>query len=69
MDARDLPRAIAGDELVYRVIVAFDRDHVLAEGRELPLQFGLTLKADVILERRSVGEFQFEPRLAIARRG
>jgi membrane fusion protein len=68
MDARDLPRAIAADEPVYRVIVALDRDNVVAEGKELLLQSGMTLKADVILERRSVGEFLFEPLLAIARR-
>ena len=69
MDARDLPRSISVDEPVYRVIVALDRQNVLVNGKEHPLQSGMTLKADLILERRRMIEYLFAPLLGAVRRG
>jgi membrane fusion protein len=69
MDARELPRTMVADEPVYRVIVTIDRDHVMVDGKKRPLQAGMTLKADLILERRRVAEFLFAPLLGAARRG
>ena len=69
MDARDLPRSVSADEPVYRVIVALERQNVLVNGKEHPLQSGMTLKADLILERRRVIEYLFAPFLGAARRG
>jgi membrane fusion protein len=69
MDARELPRTVTTDEPVYRVIVALDRDHVLIDGHAHPLQTGMTLRADIILERRRIVEFLFAPLLGIAQRG
>jgi membrane fusion protein len=69
MDAKELPRSLSADEPVYRAIVALDQPHVLVDGRIQPLQAGMTLKADLILERRRVGEYLFAPLFGAARRG
>ncbi len=69
MDAHDLPRSVSADEPVYRVIVALERQDVLVNGKAHPLQSGMTLKADLILERRRVIEYLFAPLLGAARRG
>lgn len=53
----------------YRVEVALDRQTVLADGIEAPLQPDMTLKADIVLEKRSLLEWMLQPLLtARARR-
>jgi membrane fusion protein len=69
MEAKDLPRTISADEPVYRVLVALEQDHLVVDGRKRPLQAGMTLKADLILERRRVAEYLFAPLFGAARRG
>lgn len=69
MDAKDLPRAVAPDEPVYRTIVALDHSNVVMAGKSYPLQAGMTLKADLILERRRLIEFVFEALMGVAQRG
>ncbi len=45
----------------YRVAVRLDRGHVLAGGRELPLQPDMTLRADIVLEPRTLLAWVLEP--------
>jgi membrane fusion protein len=69
MEGRDLPGGLAADELVYRIVVALETDHVLINGHPRPLRSGMTLKADVLVERRSLGEYLFAPVLGAFQRG
>jgi membrane fusion protein len=48
----------------YRVDVALDRQSVTANGAEAPLQPDMTLKADVVLEKRSLLEWLLQPLLS-----
>jgi membrane fusion protein len=69
IDGRDILGSPAGDEQVYRIVVGIDNDYVLVDGRPHTLRSGMTLKADLIVERRSVGEYLFAPLLGAFRRG
>lgn len=53
---------------VFRVRAALSRNSVLAYGREAPLRAGMTLRANVILERRSLVEWLLDPLYAAGRR-
>lgn len=55
-------------EAVYRVRVAMSRDHVLAYGKRMPLQPGMVLRADVVLDRKPLWRQLMDPLLAAARR-
>lgn len=72
--ALPLPGALSGTvvgtgtEPLYRVTVALDRQAVAVDGREEPLAAGMQLQADVLLERRRLIEWLFEPLLSLARR-
>jgi membrane fusion protein len=55
-------------EAVYRVRVALGRDHVIAYGRRLPLQPGMVLRADIVIDRRPLWRQLVDPLLAAARR-
>ncbi len=57
------PIAIA--EPSYRVIVALDRQSVPAFGQDFPLGPDMTLKADIVLDRRSLLEWVFEPLISL----
>lgn len=59
--------APAGEPL-YRITVALDRQAVPAAGHEQALAPGMRLEADVMLERRRLIEWIFEPLLGLARR-
>jgi membrane fusion protein len=48
-------------EPAYRVKVALARQSIDAFGREVALQPDMTLSADIILEKRSLLEWLFEP--------
>lgn len=57
-----------GDEPVYVVTVALEKQSVEAAGRSQPLQAGMTLEADVTQERRRIWEWMLEPALAASSR-
>ncbi len=57
----------AGEPL-YRITVALDRQDVSAYGRAQPLAPGMQLEADVLLDRRRLIEWLFEPVLGVAGR-
>jgi membrane fusion protein len=52
-------------EPVYRVDVKLDRQTVTASGQEMPLRPGMTVSADILLEKRTVFEWIFEPVLEL----
>ena len=53
------------EEPVYRVTAALDRQDVSAYGKNMPLQAGMLLKADVILDKRSLMQWVLDPLLSI----
>ena len=61
--------ASAGGEPLYRITVRLDRQSVAAYGQAQPLAPGMQLEADVLLDRRRLIEWLFEPVLGIAGRG
>ena len=48
-------------EPVYRVKVALNSQSVTAQGKEMPLQAGMSVSADIILEERTLGEWLLAP--------
>lgn len=50
-----------GNEPYYRVEVALPKQTILAYGKEEPLQAGMALEADILLDRRKLYEWLFEP--------
>lgn len=65
IDARELPPGLSGGEPVYRVVVALDDTG--ASRWAHPLQVGMTLKADLLLEHRRIVEYLFAPLYGFAR--
>jgi membrane fusion protein len=64
-----LPSSVsASNEPLYRITVALDRQDVAAYGHAQPLSPGMQLEADVLLDRRRLVEWLFEPLLGIAGR-
>jgi membrane fusion protein len=59
----DMPISI--QEPVYRVEVALGKQEIRAYGKEVPLQPGMTLSADVVLEQRSLMSWLLEPILSL----
>jgi membrane fusion protein len=55
-------------EPVYRIDVKLDRQTVAAGGQEVALRPGMLVNADILLERRSVFEWIFEPVLELRAR-
>ncbi|MCX8005346.1 MAG: HlyD family secretion protein, partial [Burkholderiaceae bacterium] len=55
-------------EPVYRVDVKLESQTVRAGGQEMPLKPGMTLGADILLEKRTVFEWVFEPVLELRSR-
>ncbi|HEY8709205.1 MAG TPA: HlyD family efflux transporter periplasmic adaptor subunit [Burkholderiaceae bacterium] len=60
--------ASAGGEPLYRITVRLDRQSVAAYGQAQALAPGMQLEADVLLDRRRLIEWLFEPVLGIAGR-
>lgn len=58
-----LPVAI--NEPVYRVVVKLADQHVDAYGESVPLQAGMLLEADILVDTRSLFEWLFEPLYSI----
>lgn len=66
-----LPAALSqslASEPLYRITVSLDRQTVAAYGQEQALAAGMQLDADVLLERRRLIEWIFEPLLSLASR-
>jgi membrane fusion protein len=59
----DMPVAVR--EPVYRVEVALASQHIRAYGNTVPLQSGMLLSADIVLEQRSLLAWLFEPVLSL----
>lgn len=59
----DMP--VAAQEPVYRVEVALASQHIRAYGNSVPLQSGMLLSADIVLEQRSLLAWLFEPILSL----
>jgi membrane fusion protein len=60
---------VSVQEPVFRVRVALAKDSVSAYGETLPLQPGMLLSADVVIDRRSLLEWLLDPLYAAGRRG
>lgn len=56
---------LAVREPVYRVAVKLDRQGVGAIGQEFPLRVGMLVNADILLEKRTLLEWIFEPVLQL----
>ena len=68
VNPREMPAQIAGltsvigtGEPVYRLIVTLTEQGILVNGQQIPLQPGMQLDADVLIERRRLIEWVFEP--------
>jgi membrane fusion protein len=59
------PGLITLEEPVYRVTAALERQDISAYGKSMPLQAGMLLKADVILDKRSLMQWVLDPLLSI----
>lgn len=56
------------DEPLYRVKVRLDSQQILAYGKQQPLKPGMSLDADILMDRRSLFEWIFEPLYGIRQR-
>ena len=61
----DVSSALIVDEPVYRVTAALNRQDVSAYGKSMPLQAGMLLKGDVILDHRSLMRWVLDPLLSV----
>ena len=61
-----LPLAGSASEPMYRITVALDQQAVRAYGREQALAADMELEADVMLDRRRLIEWIFEPLIGVA---
>ncbi len=68
-DAAGLAGAAAGGEPVYRVTVALESQSATAYGKPAPLQPGMTLEADVLIETRRIYEWVLDPLYSLMGRG
>ena len=61
-------KSTPGAEPLYRITVALDQQAVQAYGQAQPLAAGMQLEADVLLDRRRLIEWIFEPLLSVTGR-
>ena len=59
---------LAVREAAYRIIVKLDKQTVSAMGQEIPLRSGMLVNADILLDKRSLLEWVFEPLLQLRSR-
>ncbi|MCI5045582.1 MAG: HlyD family efflux transporter periplasmic adaptor subunit [Aquisalinus sp.] len=64
----DGPGSVGIQEPVYKVVVKLEKQYVDAYGEQFSLQDGMALQADIILDRRTLIEWLFEPLIALGRR-
>jgi membrane fusion protein len=62
------PMADASREPVYRIRVAIEHQQVMAYGEPQALRAGMAVEADVIVDRRRLIEWVFEPLYSLAGR-
>jgi len=55
-------------EPLYRVRVRLDNQRILAYGKQQPLKPGMSLDADILMDRRSLLEWMFEPLYGVRQR-
>ena len=68
IDPRQLAAPLQIEEAVYRIDVVPDGQSVGANGERLPLQPGMTLTANIVLDRRSFLDWLLTPLNAVIRR-
>jgi membrane fusion protein len=68
IDPRQLAAAFEAEEPVYRIEVAPDAQQVAAFGERLALQPGMTLSANIVLDRRSFLDWLLTPLNAVLQR-
>ncbi len=68
MDPRESDVPIKLEEAVYRVTVLLDKQNVEAFGEKVPLQAGMTLKANIVLERQTFLSWLLQPLNAVLKR-
>ena len=68
IDPRETDIPFSFEEPVYRVRVALDRQDIEAFGEDTPLQPGMTLQANVVLERQSFLSWILQPLKAVVNR-
>ncbi len=59
---------LAVREAAYRITVKLDKQTVAAMGQEIPLRSGMLVNADILLDKRSLFEWIFEPLLQLRSR-
>jgi membrane fusion protein len=59
----DAAGPIAPEEPVYKAVAVLDRADIDANGQKAPLQAGMLLKAEIILDRRSLANWILDPLL------
>lgn len=67
MDGKGAGRGAAGEPM-YRITVSLEKQAVQAYGQAQPLAAGMQLEADVLLDRRRLIEWIFEPLLSVTGR-
>lgn len=67
-DPRETDVPIKLEEAVYKIVVELDRQHVNGFGENISLQPGMTLNANIILERQSFLDWILTPLNAVRRR-
>lgn len=67
-DPRETDVPIKLEEAVYKIIVELDQQHVTGFDQKIPLQPGMTLSANIILERQSFLDWILTPFNAVRRR-
>lgn len=61
----ELPVPLELKEPVYRLIIDLKQQHVMAYGKAFPLQAGMALEADIILEKQRLFEWIFDPIISL----
>ncbi len=64
----EAPPAAAKDRALFRVRVTLDRDQIEAYGSTIRLRPGLTLSADIELDRRRLIDWMFDPLYALGQK-
>jgi membrane fusion protein len=64
LTSTDVSVPVTLKEPVYRVTAELDRPDIDAYGQKIPLQSGMLLKADIILEKRSLLNWLLAPLLS-----
>jgi membrane fusion protein len=68
MDPRETDVPLKLEEPVYRIVVAVENQAVPAFGKAAPLQPGMTLRANIVLERQSFLDWLLTPLRAVRNR-